>query len=78
MTKFKASGGARVKLKFHVDHPGEMGAGIRPYNDLVVIKIDSGDPGGEDGEFAEYMRDCLRSWYDGAFVMLEDRLPNNE
>jgi hypothetical protein len=59
-------------LQFHIDHPGEMDAGIWYYSDDVEIKVASGDAGGEQGEFAEFMRQALSEWYDGAGVELQD------
>ena len=31
--------------------------------------VDSGDPGGEPGEFAEALRQFLAEWFDGAGVV---------
>ena len=53
---------------FVVEHSGEKGAGILPFSDLITIQVASGDPGGDDGEFEEFMRGTLKEWYDGAFV----------
>ena len=57
-------------FKFHIDCPSELSAGLRGYNDDITLTIDSGDPGGEDGEFEDYMIDCLKEWFDGANVTL--------
>jgi len=59
-----------MRLYFDVEHSGELGAGLRPYTDRVVIDVESGDPGGENGEFAEFMREALAEWFDGAGVGL--------
>jgi len=56
------------KYKFVVEHPGELGAGIQPYFDEVTIYLDSGDPGGDPGEFEDFMRQCFAQWFDGANV----------
>lgn len=64
-----------MKLEFHIEHPGEEGAGIRSYHDKVTILVDSGDPGGEEsGEdsFTEFMRRALSEWFDGAGVEMEE------
>lgn len=53
---------------FSVEHSGESGAGIHPFSDVVHISIDSGDPGGDIGEFEGHMLAALREWYDGACV----------
>lgn len=55
------------ELKFDVYHPGEMGAGIWGYSDAVTVTVEN-DPGGEEGEFEQYMRECLAEWFDGAKV----------
>jgi len=57
-----------LKLTFDVDDAGEPGAGLPAYTDTVVVTLDSGQPGGEPGEFERYMRDCLAEWFDGARV----------
>lgn len=56
------------RYKFEIEHHGEWDAGIRPYSDTVVIQVVSGDPGGDEGEFEEHMRQALKDWYDGATV----------
>ena len=56
------------ELKFDIDHPGEMGAGIRGFTDAVTVTIEN-DPGGEGGEFEQFMLECLREWFDGANVV---------
>jgi len=59
------------ELKFDVYHPGEMGAGILGYSDAVTVTVEN-DPGGEEGEFEQYMRECLAEWFDGAKVTPND------
>jgi len=61
---------ASGSLSFEIYFSGEMGAGLWPYSDTVNVECKSGDFGGDPGEFAEYMRDCLKGWYDGAGVTL--------
>ena len=56
------------KYRFFIDFPGELAAGLRSYSDEIEITIKSGDPGGEKGEFEEYIVGCLKEWYDGAYV----------
>jgi hypothetical protein len=53
---------------FVVEHSGERGAGILPFSDTITIQVASGDLGGDDGEFEEFMRGTLKEWYDGAAV----------
>lgn len=57
-----------MKIVFDVYNPGDEEAGIFSYSDSVTIEIESGEPGGESGEFAEHMRQALAEWYDGARV----------
>ena len=59
-----------MKIIFDIVHPGEIAAGIRGFTDLVSVDVDSGNPGGEAGEFEERIRQALIEWYDGARVML--------
>jgi len=35
-----------------------------PFADDVIVIVNTGNPGGEPGEFAEYMRQCLIEWYE--------------
>lgn len=56
------------KLKFTIIHPGELAAGIWSYTDAVTVEVESSDAGGDKGEFAEFLRECLAEWFDGAKV----------
>ena len=60
-----------MTIKYHIHQPAEYSAGILGFTDDIEIKIESGDPGGEDGEFAQFMLDALKDWYDGASVSIE-------
>ena len=62
-----------MKLVFDVDFCGEPAAGLYSYHETVTILVESGDPGGEEGEFAQFMRDTLAEWFDGAGVEERDR-----
>ena len=59
-----------MKIQFDIISPGEIAAGIRGFTDLVSVDVDSGNPGGEAGEFEEFIRQALADWYDGARVFL--------
>lgn len=59
-----------MKLIYHVESSGDWSAGLLQYSDQVTVEIESGDPGGDDGEFAEELRQFLAEWYDGADVWL--------
>jgi len=56
------------KIIYDIDCPGDEDAGLRSYTDRITLEIDSGDPGGEEGEFEKFMKDSLKEWYDGANV----------
>lgn len=60
------------KYKFNIVHPGEYGAGIRSYSETVEVSLESGDPGGDPGDFELFMEDCLADWFDGASVWVDD------
>lgn len=49
---------------FEINHPGEPGAGILAFSDKVTVIIESGNPGGEQGEFEALMQMFLNEWYD--------------
>lgn len=55
-------------FEFKVVFPGEESAGLRAYTEKVKVSVESGDPGGEDGEFQAHLRDALAAWFDGAGV----------
>lgn len=56
------------KIVFEIASSGDPASGMCAYTDTIEIAVGSGDPGGEEGDFAEYMRTCLASWYDGAAI----------
>jgi len=49
-------------LHYRIHIPPEPAAGLPGGDDEVTIIVESGNPGGEPGEFAEYMRQCLAEW----------------
>jgi len=55
-----------LTLEFEIDIPQELSAGYWGSHDEVTITVKSGRPGGEEGEFAEALRQFLREWYDVA------------
>jgi len=57
-----------VSLRFEIYFRGEPGAGLPPYSEVVTMHCESGEWGGSPVEFEEYMRCCLKQWYDGALV----------
>jgi hypothetical protein len=59
-----------MRIKYFVDYPDDLSAGIRGFTDTIVIDVESGDPGGKSGEFTDFMRDSLTEWYDGAKVTI--------
>lgn len=65
-------------LTFDVEHPGELQAGLRAYSDRVTVTVDSGDPGGDPGEFETFIQESLSQWFDGAAVGIRpENLPKN-
>ena len=67
-----------LTLTFDVEHPGELQAGIRAYSDRVTVTVDSGDPGGDPGEFETFIQESLSQWFDGAAIGLRPaNLPAN-
>lgn len=58
-----------LTLKFHVDSPQDLSAGFWGFTDDITVTIDSGTPGGDDGEFAKQLQQFLVEWYDGASVI---------
>ena len=54
---------------FKIQHGGEIDAGIRAYSDRVIVWCESGDWGGDPGEFEEHMRQAIAEWFDGAGVV---------
>lgn len=66
-----ALGGGKSTFTFEVHHSGERAAGIWPYSDEITVNVQSGDPGGVEGEFTEHVRESLAQWFDGADVKLK-------
>ena len=65
------------EILFRVTCCGDMSAGLRPYNNDVSVWT-SHDPGGEAGEFHEFMRSALGEWFDGAEVLTDDEWQRRE
>jgi hypothetical protein len=38
--------------------------------DQVQVSVQSGKPGGDPGEFENFLLDCFQKWYDAAVVEL--------
>lgn len=55
---------------YEIIAPGEPSAGIPDLYDEVTVLVGSGDPGGDDGEFGEYMRKAIAEWYGTPTVKL--------
>lgn len=60
-------------FNFVVEMVEELDAGIRGSTDRIAVVVASGDPGGEEGEFEEFMLDVLGSWYDAVVTADEYR-----
>jgi len=52
------------EIVYDVEWPGDPAAGIDGGYEQVTITIESGDPGGEVGEFESHMSEALAKWYD--------------
>ena len=50
-------------IKFDVYFPGDNSA-----SETITITVESGDPGGDPGEFETFMCVVLSEWFDGAGV----------
>jgi len=59
---------SQARYYYEVVAPGELGAGIRGFTDSVTVLLESGNPGGDPGDFAGHIRSVLREWYDGAKI----------
>lgn len=59
---------AERKYRYSIEFPGDASAGLRSFSDRITVVVDSGDPGGEEGEFVAFIKDALSEWYDGAYV----------
>lgn len=58
----------KATFSFVVVMPADHSAGEIGFTDTVDIRIGSGDPGGEPGEFELFIKGWLAEWYDGAGV----------
>lgn len=56
-------------IKYEISHHGDDGQ--LPFTETITVTVASGDPGGEPGEFAEWVGESLWEWYDGADVEME-------
>lgn len=59
---------SQARYCYEVVAPGEPGAGIRGFTDSVMVLLESGNPGGDQGDFEGHLRAALSEWYDGAKV----------
>jgi len=59
----EAVDGSSKKLILDVSEPEELEAGLIGMNDVVTVEVESGEPGGEPGEWEEFITDCLAQWY---------------
>jgi len=62
---FNSSG--QEKYVYTVTGSGE--AEITGFTDTVTVLLESGDPGGDLGDFAEHIKLALSRWYDGANII---------
>jgi hypothetical protein len=62
-----------LKLEYVVLWSPELGAGTYGGEENITIIIESGDPGGEPGDFAESLKDFLKNWFDASVITKEER-----
>lgn len=60
------------KYVFDVYMPDEPMAGLSGFTDTISVTVESGDPGGEPGEFGDCIKQALREWYDGAKITIRE------
>jgi len=56
---------------FEVKENHDPDAGITFYGDSVSVTIHSGNPGGEERDFVEHIRQALAEWYDAPVVAMD-------
>ena len=57
-----------MKFDCIIQKPAEPAAGLPAITDRVTVAVESGEPGGKPGEFAQHIAHALSEWYDGAEV----------
>jgi len=62
-----------TEFKFEIEFTGEPAAGLNPFHETVTVTVEN-DPGGNAGEFKEFIKDALKEWFDGAVVYDEDEM----
>lgn len=50
-------------ITLYVHTHGDKSVGIFPVDDEITVTIESGDPGGDEGEFEKYLCECVSEWY---------------
>lgn len=66
------------EYKFDIYFPGDMSAGLWSYSDVVAVTVDSGNPGGEEGEFEQWLVEFLGEWFDGATITPSNARANGQ
>ena len=51
-------------VTYKIDVPPDYSAGLHGVSDTVRLIVESGDPGGELGDFADHIMSALVDWYD--------------
>lgn len=59
------------KFVFEILNQGGINAGLCSFTDTIIVFVGSGNPGGNPGQFEEYMKNCLSDWFNGANVVLK-------
>lgn len=58
------------RITFEIETHDEPAAGITGTYDQIQTEVESGDPGGEPGEFEDFMKESLSVWYGGKVTLL--------
>lgn len=56
------------QYQYVVHCPGDMSVGLFPFNDKITVVVESGNPGGDEGEFQQDMQQFLKDWFDTPHV----------
>lgn len=68
-----------TKYTFEINVPDDLAAGLRGFDDVVHVEVASGEPGGDEKEFAAYIKECLEDWYDaGHDVVTQVEVKKND
>lgn len=61
-----------TEIVLHVNYAGDRAAGLRSMTDTLRIRCESGEWGGSEGEFQDFIKGAISEWYDGAHVAVAE------